>query len=700
MVLREGLMHMNKRANLLVEFLTEELPPINLEQNIGINFKDSLLGLLKNFVPSGSEATSFVSPRRFGCVIHNVLDAEADTNNIRRGPAINNALKNGAPTPALLGFAKSCSLEWQELEQNSDGYFYAHIDVKGRKLEDILTDAIITSLKKLPIAKNMRWGNNDYSFVRPIHNVLILHGDKVIGSDNMIMGLAPNNYTFGHRVMSQGPIEIKHADDYLKDMADKGMVIADFKERQNNIRSGLEDQAKKLHLTINDMPGLLEEVTALVEYPVVLQGEFAPLFLTVPQECLILSMAKNQKYFALLDKNKKLSNKFLFVANIKSSFPEIIVKGNEKVLGARLQDAKFFFDVDKKHPLGTFVEKLSTVVYHNKLGSQLDRIVRLQNIASGIAEIFNVNPDIARSTAYLLKADLASEMVGEFPELQGVMGKYYAKFHGEPDEVADAIEKHYYPRFSGDSLPEDNLSIVMSLTDKLETLVGIWGIGLQPSGDKDPFALRRAALGIVRILLKHNLDILQLLKITNEVFLDKYQLAPDTVNETYQFILSRLENYLSADYSLNCIRSVLKTQPGTFTQIPGLLSTLDNFARKNSEILQANKRTENILSKNGYLSGDNNQPEFRVNLLIDDNEKVLYKHLEDTSDKADLLITNQDWNEYFNTLGSFTSAITGFFDNVMVMSDKLDLQKNRIALLFKFYTLANRLCKLSELDQI
>ncbi|HLX53637.1 MAG TPA: glycine--tRNA ligase subunit beta [Aquella sp.] len=692
-------MHVDNKASLLIEFLTEELPPINLEQNIGISFSNNLSSLLKNFIPSNAKISPFVSPRRFGCIIHDVLIAEADTQSTRRGPAINNALKNNEPTPALLGFAKSCNVPWEDLEQNSDGYFYAQVQTKGQKLEQILPEAISVSLKKLPIAKNMRWGNNDFSFVRPIHNLLILHGDRVIAQNSSVMGLTPNNYTFGHRIMSEGKIIISNANDYPGEISKKGMVIADFNERMENIKIQLDSCAKTLNLTINDMPGLLKEVTALVEYPVVLHGEFDPEFLQIPQECLILSMAKNQKYFALLDSNKKLSNKFLFVANIKSDNPTVIIKGNEKVLSARLQDAKFFFDVDKKNQLGTFVEKLGNVVYHNKLGSQLDRTIRLQNIASQLAELLNVDPDIARSTAYLLKADLMSEMVGEFPELQGIMGKYYAKFHGESDAVANAIEKHYYPRFSGDTLPEDNLAIVMSLTDKLEMLVGIWGIGLQPTGDKDPFALRRAALGIIRILLNHNLDILQLLKISYESFADKYQLNPDTVKDTYQFILSRLENYLATDYSLSCIKSVLETQPSTFTQIPGLLAILSNFAEKNPAILQANKRIENILSKNGYLTEDKtSQREFNKTLLKDNAEKVLYEHWENAMDKADSFIAKQDWNGYFNVLSSFNQAITSFFDNVMVMDNDLNLQKNRIALLFKFYTLANKLCKLSELD--
>lgn len=692
-------MHVDKRANLLIEFLTEELPPINLEQNIGINFSNNLSAILGGFIPPQAKITPFASPRRFGCIIHDVLVAESNKESTKRGPAINSALKDQEPTKALLGFAKSCNLDWTRLEQNSDGYFYAKVQTIGKTLEEVLTDAIITSLNKLPIAKNMRWGNNDYSFVRPIHNLLILHGDKVIAKDNLIMGLAPNNYTFGHRVMCRDKIMIKHTDDYLHDLYEKGMVIANFNQREQEIKKQLDIKAKELNLTINDMPGLLAEVTALVEYPVVLHGEFNPEFLQVPEECLILSMAKNQKYFALLDNNKKLSNKFLFVANIKSTDPRVIIKGNEKVLSARLQDAKFFFDVDKKNPLSTFVEKLASVVYHNKLGSQLDRIIRLQNIASQIAPLLKVNPDIARDTAYLLKADLVSEMVGEFPELQGVMGKYYAKFHGESDEVANAIEKHYYPRFSGDDLPEDNLAIVMALTDKIETLVGIWGIGLQPTGDKDPFALRRAALGVIRILLKHNLDIFQLLTISYKEFSDTYQLNEDTVNEVYQFILSRLENYLATDYSLSCVKSVLSVQPYHFTQIPGLLAILSNFAKENMVILQANKRIENILSKNNYLV--NNKPvglEFNVDLLKDDAEKALYAHWEKSIDKINLSISNQNFGEYFNILSSFSVAITGFFDNVMVMTDDLGLQKNRIALLIKFYVLTNQLCKLSELD--
>ena len=587
-------MHLSTCANLLVEFLTEELPPINLEQNIGTCFSNNLSDLLKNFIPAQANITSFVSPRRFGCIIHDVLSNENDTNSVRRGPAITTGLKNNEPTPALIGFAKSCNTNWEELEQNDDGYFYAKVQTKGRKLEDILEVALSTSLKKLPIAKNMRWGNNDYSFVRPVHNLLILHGDKTIKLDNPILGKLPNNYTFGHRILSSGKIAISHADNYLNDVWEKGFVIASFEKRRENIKQQLDTCAKELNLSINEMPELLEEVCALVEYPVVLHGEFNPEFLQVPQECLILSMAKNQKYFALLDSNKKLSNKFLFVANIKSNDPTIIVKGNEKVLSARLEDAKFFFDIDKKTTLGNFVEKLKNVVYHNKLGTQLDRIMRLQNISSQIAELLKVDPDTARSTAYLLKADLVSEMVGEFPELQGTMGKYYAKFHGEPDSVANAIEKHYYPRFSGDTLPDDDLSTVMALCDKLETLVGIWGIGLQPSGDKDPFALRRAALGVVRILLKYELNISQLLEITYSAFGSEYGLNKQTVTQVHQFILSRLENYLASDHSPNCIKSILSTEPNTFTQIPGLLVILSSFAQNNSTILQANKRIENI----------------------------------------------------------------------------------------------------------
>lgn len=695
-------MSVAKNADLLIELLTEELPPSNLEHSIANSFSEALSSQLKNFVDQPTEITTFVTPRRFGCIIHNVRASEANRENIRRGPAISNNLINQEPSPALLGFAKSCKLNWQQLEQNNDGYFYGKISTPGQSLEDVLVVAINTALKKLSIAKNMRWGNNDYSFVRPIHNLLILHGNRTITLNNPIMGLTGRNYTFGHRVMSAGKIVIEQARDYLPIMATQGMVIANFKQRMENITAQLNSWAKTLGLEINPVAELLVEVTALVEFPVVLQGKFSPEFLQIPQECLILSMAKHQKYFALLDNGtKKLSNKFLFVANIKSTNPAIVVAGNEKVLNARLQDAKFFFEVDKKTGTQRMLDKLHGAIYHNQLGSQLERITRLQDIGSTIAKLLNVDPAIAKHTAYLLKADLASEMVGEFPELQGIMGKHYAKHQGETDEVANAIEKHYYPRFSSDELPDSQLAITMALTDKLEVLVGIWGLGLQPTGDKDPFAIRRSALGIIRIILQHNLDIIQLLEIAYAAFATKIQLKASTISELYQFIRSRLENYLALDYPATCIKSILYNQPRTFTHIPGLLDNLSDFARTNAAILQANKRIENILRKNAYL-GENKlpQPEFKAEFLKDDAEKALYAHWNKMENSAALALNNQDWSEYFTILSSFNPVITAFFTNVMVMTTDLALQKNRIALLFKFHTLANKLCRLAELDQI
>lgn len=690
--------HNMSQASLLIEFLTEELPPLNIENGVGSNFTKAIAQELSDFLTIHSKTTTIISPRRFGCLITNVKSIEESRENLRKGPAITNGLKDNNPTPALIGFAKSCGLAWSELIQDTDGYFYAKQQLEGRTLSSVLLNAINNSLKKLAVGKYMRWGNNEYSFIRPVHNLLILHGNEIIHLNQPIFGLSANNKTFGHRVMSNGQINIHNADEYLDILYHQGKVIAEFDKRRKLIEDSLQTYSKKLNLNIHHSSGLLDEVTALVEYPVVLQGEFSAEFLSVPQECLILSMAKNQKYFALLDANGKLSNKFLFVANIDSPKPEIIIKGNEKVLSARLADAKFFFDVDKKLSLQQQAKKLSNVTYHNKLGNQKERNKRLMYIAERIAPMLGVNPEIASYTANLMKADLVTEMVGEFPELQGVMGKYYAINDGETLEVANAIEQHYYPRFSGDVLPDNNLATVMALSDKLETLVGIWGIGLIPTGDKDPYALRRAALGIVRILLEHPLKIYSLLEITAKSFnqQSEIKLADNTISETYGFILDRLTNFLTQTYKITCVKAIVEKQKfhnTEFTFIPGLLSILQNFADDitNKPILEANKRIENILNKN-------REDVPALNTDISFNKESIEASLWNMFVNVAEIDYGQNWNKYFATLSEFNQPITNFFDNVMVMTDDLVVRKNRIGLLQHLYFFFNKYAKLSELN--
>ncbi len=678
--------------SLLIEFLSEELPPINLERNIGSAFSESVYQQLSGFLLKDSSYTEFVSPRRFGCLIEGIVYEQSDQRQLRKGPAINTGLQDGNPTPALLGFAKSCGIEWQKLEQQDDGYFYAESLIKGKNLTNVLGDVINNALKKIQIAKAMRWGDKSYQFVRPLHNLVVMFNGAVINCD--AMGLSANNTSSGHRFMCKSQIKLSCAQDYFSQLQNQGKVVPQFSVRKNLIEKQLSEKAQELGLSISHMDVLLDEVAALIEWPEVLLGEFDEKFLAVPQECLILSMAKNQKYFALVDQSGKLSHKFLFVANLVSKQPQVIIEGNQKVLTARLADAEFFYEFDKRTPLLEFTAKTATVVYHNKLGSQLERIERLQSIAGGVAPLLGVNADLAKHTAYLLKADLPTEMVGEFPELQGVMGKYYAIASGESVEVANAIEKHYYPRFSGDELPDSQLAKVVALADKLESLVGIWGIGLIPTGDKDPYALRRAALGVIRILLSEKLNpeqVSSLFKITLDAFAGK-NLAVDTLSGVENFIKQRLANYLSSveGYTAKVVNTVVASADRVdFTNIIEVCNAFSKWSisEANQELFEANKRIENILSKN------TDSVDLSLNLnqeLFNAYEKELY--LATTNINTSLSIQS-----YLEQLSALAKPLTEFFANVMVMDDDLNIRKNRLKLLSELYDKFSKYGKLSEL---
>lgn len=704
--------------DLLIEFLSEELPPINLEKTFGSTFANLLVEEIKAFKSDDSTIKYFVTPRRFGLIASNIKNTESAQTITKKGPAINTSLENGVPTKALEGFMKSCGVtNHHQLEQRLDGYFYFNVNKEGQSLESILPNAIRNTLKKLPIAKNMHWADHEYTFVRPVHNLIIMYGDKTICQNEEILGLKPVNSTLGHRIMSEGKITITNSNTYIEQLKAEGSVIAEFATRRELIKNDLTQQAKSLNLKLieTDLDELLNEVTALVEYPVVLQGEFAKSFLNTPQECLILSMAKNQKYFALLDNNGHLVNKFLFVANIASKDPSVIVHGNEKVLSARLADAEFFFNTDKKHSLEFFLKKLHDVVYHNKLGSQANRLDRLQKIAIEINKKLNLDPSHVKTAVSWLKADLMTEMVGEFPELQGVMGKYYAINNNVAIEIANSIEKHYYPRFSGDVIPDTPLSVLMSLTDKLELLVGIWGIGLIPSGEKDPFALRRAALGIIRILLANNFDLVNLLEISVDQFneistfnhkLDEKTNKSQVLTEVYAFILQRLSNYLISELNFknNIVQAVLNSatfainssQSKSLSSITTRLSILTKFATddKNQEFFQANKRIDNILRKNSKSIQEVLSFSDISKYLVDVSEKDLLDFVKNFDVTK---INDAALDEYFKTLEKCSEILARFFDNVMVMADDINLRNARLSLLTTLQTKVNYLCNMSEL---
>ncbi|MFZ1766354.1 MAG: glycine--tRNA ligase subunit beta, partial [Candidatus Nitrotoga sp.] len=486
------------KQTLLIELLTEELPPKALER-LSTVFANEVFTELRGQELAGEDSicTPFATPRRLALTITNVASQQADRVIERKGPAVAAGLDaEGKPSKALEGFMRGAGVTFEQLQRNNDDkteYFVARIEKKGQPLDIYLADFITQALKKLPVPKLMRWGDSDHQFVRPVHGLIMLHGDRIVPGE--VLGLQSGRLTSGHRFLHTGEMPVVCANSYEEALLTHSKVIASFEKRRTKIDEYLKAKAHELNARLNPSDGLLDEVTALVEWPAIYVGEFEEEYLEVPQECLILTMQQNQKYFPLLDNSGKLLNKFLIVSNMQVDNPRHIIDGNQRVVRPRLADARFFFNQDRKQTLESRVARLGNVVYHNKLGTQLQRVERITTLAGAIAHQLNAEKSVAELAARLAKADLTTDMVGEFPELQGIMGRYYALHDGENDVVADAIAAHYHPRFAGDTLPQGAVACAVALADKLDTLVGIYGIGLVPTGDKDPFGLRRHALG-------------------------------------------------------------------------------------------------------------------------------------------------------------------------------------------------------------
>lgn len=682
---------------LLIEIFTEELPPKALPK-LGAVFASGIFDELAKlgFVAKEAEVESFASPRRLAVSIADVLAVQPDQAIERRGPAVASGFKDGVPTPALAGFARSCGVDVSALSQGSDGKqdVFVFSSVKtGEALSKVLSGIIEATLKKLPAPKMMRWGDRDGQFIRPVHGLIVLHGEDVIPAK--VLHLEAGRSTLGHRFLSEGPIELANADDYASRLFDDGFVEASFDARRALIADQLNNACLELNAEIAPSPGLLDEVTALVEWPVVYTGIFDEDFLNVPQECLILSMQQHQKYFPLLDQNGKLLPKFLVVSNLETPDPSHIIHGNERVLRARLSDAKFFFEQDKKKTLESRVPQLANVVYHNKIGSQLERVERLQKIAGAIALKLDASVADCKRAAYLAKADLVADMVGEFPELQGVMGMYYARIDGENEQVASAVEGHYHPRFAGDSLPVGPVAQAVSLADKLESIVGIYGIGLIPTGDKDPFALRRAALGVLRMVLDLPLDLKELLSLTAEAF-PAGVVAEGTVEGVYGFMLDRLKNYLAADYPAADIDAVLALKPTLLNEMVIRLQAVAAFKAlpEATALAAANKRIRNILKK---VEGD--LPEMQPALFSEAAESALYAELLKLQPVVASALQGQDFTGALKALSALKEPVDAFFDSVMVMAEDLAVRGNRQALLAALAGLMNRVAELSLLAE-
>jgi glycyl-tRNA synthetase beta chain len=685
-------------APLLVELLTEELPPRAL-RTLGYAFADALVANLRaeGFAPAEGEFTVYASPRRLGVLVRDVAAKAPDREVLAKGPSIKAGLSaDGTPTQALLGFAKKQGVPVDRLERVSDGkqeVFAFRSVAAGAHLDATLAAKVEAALKKLPIPKIMRWGDLDAEFVRPARGLVLLHGNRVV--PGTVLGRASGRVTRGHRFLGKGELQLARADDYERALEHDGKVLANFELRGRAIRERLAAAAGGATIAADD--ALFDEVTALVEWPAVYEAHFEKAFLEVPQECLMLTMRQNQKYFPLVDGQGRLSNRFLLVSNMQVPRAHHIVHGNERVLRARLADAKFFYDQDRRRTLASRVEGLASVVYHNKLGSQLARVERIERLAALIARKLGADEARAARAARLAKADLLTGMVGEFPELQGVMGQHYARHDGEPEAVARAIEAHYRPRFAGDALPEDRVGDCVALADKLDTLAGIWSVGGAPTGDKDPFALRRAALGLARILVEHRLplDVLELLQ--DAVAGLAAGGTGTSTAELHAFALDRLRSYLREQgYAPDEIESVLAESPGRLDLVVSRIEAVRTFrALPEAESLAAaNKRVRNILRKAEFESGE---PD--VKRCTEAAEKELVVALAEITGDVRSRAAAGDYTGSLRALAKVRGQVDRFFDEVLVNVEDPATRTNRLRLLAKLEGALNQVADISKLAQ-
>ncbi len=694
--------------NLLVELFVEELPPKALKK-LGDAFAGVLFEQLRaqGLTAADSVLTAFASPRRLAAHVTAVAAHAADKAVSQKLMPVAVGLDaSGNATPALLKKLQALGADVSAvagLKRAPDGkaeaLFYDST-VKGATLAEGLQKALLESIAKLPIPKVMTYqladGWSDVKFVRPAHGLVALHGSDVVPIE--ALGLKAGNITHGHRFEAAvDPVVLKDADSYAATLQKDGAVIASFAARKAEIVKQLAAAAAKVGGGVKAIEddALLDEVTALVERPNVLVCEFEKEFLGVPQECLILTMKANQKYFPLLDAAGKLTNKFLVVSNISPTDASAVIGGNERVVRPRLADAKFFFDQDRKKTLQSRVEGLGKVVYHNKLGTQGERTQRVRAIAEAIANRLNANVADVQRAAELAKTDLVTDMVGEFPELQGTMGRYYALNDGLSADVADAIEDHYKPRFAGDDLPRNTVGVIVALADKLETLVGMFGIGNLPTGDKDPFALRRHALGVIRMLVEKDLPlgVLELVQGAQPVFGDKIQ---DASLALVDFIYDRLAGSLREQgYSAQEVDAVLALKPQRLGDVAKRLAAVRAFAAlpEAPALAAANKRVGNILKKaEGTVEAAVN-PE----LLQEAAEKSLAEALKTVAPKAEAAFASGDYAASLQALAALKAPVDAFFDGVMVNAEDPALKANRLGLLATLHQAMNRVADLSKL---
>ncbi len=686
--------------DLLIEIGTEELPPKALKK-LSTAFTVGVVDGLKKAGFEIHEAESFAAPRRLAVLIKSVAARQPDRKVERKGPNLKAAYDaDGNPTKAVIGFAKSCGVEVGDLQQQDTDkgvWLVFNATEKGRALTEIIEDIINQSLAKLPIPKRMRWGSSDVEFVRPVHWVVLLHGNKIINAQ--VMGLKTGNKTKGHRFHSKGEIELQQASDYKETLRSPGYVLVDFEERKQNIKQQVIDTSRQLGGEAVLDEDLLDEVTALNEWPIAVAGEFDEDFLTVPAEALIKTMQDNQKYFPLRDTAGNLKNNFITISNINSKTPEKVKAGNERVIRPRLADAKFFWEQDQKQPLESFNTALEKVVFQKQLGTVADKTRRVSALAESIASELNFNVENVKRAAVLSKCDLMTDMVGEFASLQGVMGKRYAQVAGESEEVALALDEQYMPRGASDDTASTATGQVLSISDKLDTLVGIFAIGQKPTGEKDPYALRRASLGVLRTIIERglDLDLKQMITTSASLLSDKVD-ASKVEQDVFDYIIERLRAYyldrgIMADV-FDAVSALSPSRPLDFDKRIKAVTAFRKLAEAES-LAAANKRVGNILKK----SANANNVEVDESLFVEDAEKNLYQALSKLSGAVEPLFDAGDYESALSKLSSLRDPVDAFFDSVMVMADDEAIKNNRIALLNTMNQLFLRAADLSRLHQ-
>ena len=691
---------MNTR-DLLIEIGTEELPPkalANLSAALELYLTEQLQALELSF----GNVQRFASPRRLAVLIEGLDEAQEDQEKTRLGPAIPAAFDDtGAPTPAARGFAKSCGVEVDQLsrtKKNGVEKLSFSVNEKGRATQALVPTLIEAALSKLPIPKRMRWGSSRIEFVRPLHWAVVLFGEETIETD--ILGVRSGHCTRGHRFHNNQDLPLVQPSDYESVLKEQGRVIASFDKRRDLIREQVEQQARMHEAVAIIDEALLDEVTSLVEFPVALTGSFDEAFLAVPQEALILAMKSHQKCFHLADAEGRLLPKFVAISNLESKDPQQVITGNERVIRPRLADAQFFFDTDREKPLITRKDSLGSLVFQDRLGTVLHKCERVSQLSRQVAEQVSADPAHCMRAAELSKCDLLTSMVGEFADLQGLMGSYYAANDGEAPEVAQAIHEQYLPRFAGDDLPASETGAILAVADKLDTMVGLFGIGQPPTGSKDPFALRRSAIGILRILVEKplELDLKWLIKASVESFPDDLLLA-DTGDKVFEFILERFRAwYLDEGISSEEFQSVFALRPSRPLDFHRRIQAVHAFAQmpEAQSLAAANKRVANILSKQASAAVP---PALSESLLQESAEKTLYAAIIDKESEVAPYVKQGDYQKGLTLLAELKPAIDGFFDEVLVMAEEEAVRDNRLALLAKLQALFLNLADISHLTK-